>query len=189
MVSKDDKIAWIDVETTGLDFDNDSLLQVACIITDANFHELDEGFEQKIYYSREDIRELRNKSNDFVNEMHDKTNLWNLLETEGRPLELVEQDLLAYIVSHVPFKNTARIGGNSITLDRNFLLKNMPNVLEYLHYQSYDMSSVSGFLGLTVPEIPRYEKKSTHDALSDIRESIAEASHYKNILDSFLMFD
>lgn len=178
MSNSDERIVWIDVETNGLDTDTDYLLQVACIVTDGNLQELDNGFEQKIYYAPEKVEEIRAETSDYVNEMHEKTKLWDKLDTEGRPLELVEQDLLAYIVKHVAEPETARLGGNSITLDRNFLKSYLPGVYNYIYYRSYDMSSVSGFIHLFAPDVPKYEKKFSHDALDDIRESIAEAKHY-----------
>lgn len=184
--NSDRRIAWIDVETTGkTPRDGSRLLQVACIITDGDLKELNEGFEMKIHYSAEEVAELFEASDDFVKNMHEKTGLWAALTTEGHPREEVGKKLLAELKEYITEPVTAKIGGNSITLDRNFLEAELPEVFNFLHYRSYDMSSVAEHYKLNATDIPEYAKKYTHEALEDIRESIAEARYYSNILRGF----
>lgn len=184
--NSDRRIAWIDVETTGkTPRDGSRLLQVACIITDGDLKELNEGFEMKIHYSTEEVAELFEASDDFVKKMHEKTGLWSALPTEGHPREEVGEKLLVELKKYITEPVTAKIGGNSITLDRNFLEAELPEVFNFLHYRSYDMSSVAEHYKLNATDIPEYAKKYTHEALEDIRESIAEARYYSNILRGF----
>lgn len=180
------RIAWIDVETTGkTPRDGSRLLQVACIVTDGDLNELDEGFEMKIHFTEEEVAELYAKTDPFVQNMHTTTELWAALPTEGLPREVVEEKLLRYLQTYIPKAVTAKLGGNSITLDRNFLEAELPTAFDWLHYRSYDMSSVAEHYKLNATDIPEYEKKYTHEALEDIRESIAEARYYSNILRGF----
>lgn len=174
-----ERLTWIDVESTGLDpHDGERLLQVAAIVTDGRFEPLHEGFMAKIHYTEAQVASMKAQANDYVRAMHEATGLWDSLPTEGLPLDVVERDLLAYLKQFITEPKTSRLGGNSITLDRNFLNVNLPGVLNFLHYRNIDMSSVAGFFELTRPEIPFFEKGKSHDALDDIRESIAEAKHY-----------
>jgi oligoribonuclease len=182
----DRRIAWIDVETTGkTPRDGSRLLQVACIVTDGDLNELNEGFEMKIHYNAAEVARLFATSDDFVKNMHNKTGLWDALPTEGRPLAEVNEKLLAELKKYISDPVTAKIGGNSITLDRNFLEAELPEVFNFLHYRSYDMSSVAEHYKLNATNIPEYSKKYGHEALEDIRESIAEARYYSNILRGF----
>lgn len=181
MNNSKERIVWIDVETTGLNASSDRLLQVACIVTDGNLEELHEGYESKVFYSKEEVAEIYKNTPPFVQEMHTKTGLWENLP-QGKSLGVISDELLAYVKKYVKDPRTARLGGNSITLDRNFLEANLPEVFNYINYRSYDMSSVSGFFELFAKSVKPFEKKATHDALSDIRESIAEARHYADVL-------
>jgi oligoribonuclease len=184
--NSDRRIAWIDVETTGkTPRDGSRLLQVACIITDGDLNELNEGFEMKIHFSEEEVAELFKSSDPFVQEMHKKTGLWDAISTDGRPLDEVNEKLLEELKRYIGDPVTAKIGGNSITLDRNFLEAELPEVFNFLHYRSYDMSSVAEHYKLNATDIPEYDKKYGHEALEDIRESIAEARYYSNILRGF----
>lgn len=179
----DRRIAWIDVETTGkTPRDGSRLLQVACIVTDGNFNELDPGFEMKIHFSKEEVAELYATTDPFVQNMHDKTGLWEALPVEGQPREVVEEKLLEYLKLYISEPVSAKLAGNSITLDRNFLEAELPEAFEYLHYRSYDMSSIEEHYKLDAPSIPIFDKKYTHEALEDIRESIAQARYYSAIL-------
>lgn len=176
-----EKIVWIDTETTGIDAQKDSLIQVACIITDANLDEIDGEYESKIYYSPENVEKLKAKTSDYVIEMHSKSGLWDELPF-GTEMLQVDEDLHNFIVDRVPESHSARLGGNSITLDRNFLELNLPKTFNHLHYQSYDMSSIANFFSLFAPEVGSFEKKFAHTALDDIRESIGQARFYADFL-------
>lgn len=178
-----ERIAWIDVETNGLDAKRNSLLQVACIITDGWLTELGTGVEGKVFHSAEDVVGLRAQASDFVKQMHTSTGLWDAVTTEGVSLGDLEDLVLAEMDAHIPGGTEGvRLGGNSITLDRNFIEGFLPRVYARLNYQSYDMSSISGFLALVDGHFVPFEKRGTHDALDDIRQSICEARHVKAYL-------
>lgn len=177
----EERIVWIDVETTGLDANTEHLLQVACIITDGNLQELNEGFEAKVYYSSDEVEKMKRSCIPFVKEMHEKTGLWDLIPTEGIPMQELSDSLLDELKRHTS-AGKSRLGGNSITLDRNFINKNIPDVGNFLSYRSYDMSSVSGWFELYAPEVPLFVKENNHEALDDIRASIAEGKYFMEAL-------
>jgi len=166
------RIAWIDVETTGIDAKEEQLLQVACIVTDGELNVLDEeGYAKEIYYSEREVAGMKEHVDSYVLDMHAKTGLWDKL-TEGKALNLVDQELKEYLARFANHRE-AFLGGNSITLDRNFINAYLKTSADFLHYRSIDVSSFAimaeeWYNGLY------FEKKYLHDAMSDIRESIAQ---------------
>lgn len=165
-------IAWLDVETGGLDASSHKLLQVACIVTDTDLNIIDEvGYETAIFYDAEEVKLIKEQANSYVQEMHTNTGLWDRLP-EGKPMSQVDIELHAYISQFAPEVRQAWLGGNSITLDRNFINTNLPLTGEHLHYRSVDVTSWAGpaewWYGF------QQEKKTLHEAFSDIKESIEE---------------
>jgi oligoribonuclease len=172
-------ITWIDVETGGLEESTDKLFEVAALVTDRNLNILDtKGFNMVVHYPKEEIEAIRNASVPFVQQMHDKTGLWDRLPT-GTPLAEVDAKLHEYI-SQFSEPRSSYLGGNSITLDRNFLRANLPQSFGHISYRSIDVSTVAGlakaWFGVT------YEKKLLHAAFSDITESIEELRFYRDTI-------
>ena len=173
------KIAWTDVETTGLDTrDGHQLLQIAIIITDKDFNEIAE-LEQKFRYSPAEVAILKAMAPPIVREMHEKTGLWDALP-DGTPLDEYDDVLLRWLQEIQPKARELYFGGNSITLDREFLREFLPKSYDHLHYHNLDMTSVEAFKDFT-DDRPRFEKKKSHDAMDDIRESIASAKHQRDL--------
>ncbi|MBC9705733.1 MAG: oligoribonuclease [Enterococcus sp.] len=174
-----ESIIWIDVETTGVKaFGDDELLEVACLITDSDLNVLDDkGFHAVIKHSDLQISRMKLKTSDYVLEMHNKTGLWDKLPL-GLDMKTVDAMLLEYIKNFVSEPRTARIAGNSITLDRNFLEANLPLSYGHLHYRSYDVSTIAGLAAAWYQDAG-YKKMLTHAAMDDIRESIEELKYYR----------
>lgn len=182
---KKQNIVWLDVETTGVEEnEGDKLLQVALLVTDEAMNVLDGSeFEVKIHYSAEEVEAMKLTTDEYVVNMHNATNLWNLLPVEGIPMAEAEAQLLAHLRKFVPEAKSARIAGNSITLDRNFLRKNMRELFEHLHYRSFDASTISGLAETLAPWELLYQKpKSTHEAMQDIRDSVDEMRYYRELI-------
>jgi len=169
----DEGLGWTDVETTGINAEEERLLEVATIVTDLELNILDDqGYQAIVYYSPDEVEHMKSVCNPYVLEMHTKTGLWDKLSS-GKLLEQIDEELLAYIKKFLPNERSGWLGGNSITLDRNFINKNLPKVAAHLHYRSLDATSWAGpaqwwFSGL------QYRKKTVHSAFSDIVESIEE---------------
>lgn len=173
----DKVIVATDVETTGVSADGCELLEVAVYLLDFNLNVLDpEGFRRVIKYSPDEIASMKNKVTPYVLEMHTKTGLWDALP-DGESLESVDDELLAYIKSVAPEARTSFIMGNSVSLDRDFVQKYLPQVGEHLHYRIIDVTSVALLVEAWYGIL--YEKKGTHSAVEDIQETIAELQYLK----------
>lgn len=177
-----DVIAWVDVETTGLNpWKGDSLLEVACLVTDTDLNFLDEeGFEAFVPHTPSEVQEMKSATSQFVVDMHDKNGLWHKLMygRGGSTLEELDKDLFDYIRALAPNPRSARVGGNSVRLDLNFLEKFLPETYGHMHYRFIDVTTVSTLLGWW-GDVPKFEKKGNHTAMADIRESIDELRYMR----------
>lgn len=169
-----DVLAWIDVETTGLNAQEHYLLEVACILTDTNLNVLeDEPFCAVIYYGEDDRRQLRDEADPHVQQMHDATGLWRSLPS-GTPIRDVDRGLLAYISKHAPEPRQARVAGNSVRLDLNFLDDSLPATAAHLHYRFVDVTGINYILEENGLYSDQPLPDSDHVALNDIQRSIAQ---------------
>lgn len=174
-------IIWGDVETTGLVGHQENLLEVAFLVTDLDLNLLDEGgYESTILYTPEESAAMRAAADPFVQDMHDTSGLWaKVTDPEwAKPKAQVDAEALAYIQSFVPEKRTARLGGNSVRLDLNFLEEHLPGTYGHLHYRMADVSSLCGFAQWW-GGVPLFEKARAHTAMADIKESIAELRYLR----------
>ena len=172
---------WIHCEMTGLDLEKDCLLEVAVIITDGQTNIVDEGIDLLIKPRAEALDHM----GDFVREMHTKSGLLAELETAvALDLAEAEKQVLDYIKRFVPGKGQALLAGNSVGTDKQFLEKEMPQVISHLHYRLVDVSSVKELAKRWYPRAfyNAPEKHGGHRALADIRESIQELRYYRKAL-------
>lgn len=166
-----DVLAWIDVETTGLDAHYDYLLEVACIVTDTQLRPLAEPFHRVVFYGEDDVEWMKGTTSEYVREMHEKTGLWDKLP-EGTERPDVDQQLKEYISSVAPEKRQARVAGNSVRLDLNFLETELPETYGHLHYRFVDVTGFEYLLSEWGITVPGGSDNRNHDALGDITESI-----------------
>lgn len=176
-------LVWIDVETPGLvaHAPNMLLLEVACLVTDLQLNVLDEtGYQASLLWTRPAIDAARNAAAPFVQDMHDRTGLWDKCTDPERsqPQHVVNDELTAYIQNLIPEARTARCAGNSVRLDLNFLDQYLPSVTGHLHYRMLDVSSHAGPAQWWAGIEPM-DKVRNHTAMADIRESIAEMRYLK----------
>jgi oligoribonuclease len=161
---------------TGLDLAADALVEIACVVTDAELTELDEGIDLIVKPPVEALDQMP----ELVRQMH--TNSGLLAELPGGITLAEAQDLvLSYVREHVPEARKAPLCGNSIATDRSFLARDLPRLDEYLHYRMVDVSSVKELARRWYPRVyfASPVKKGGHRALADIRESIAELRYYR----------
>ncbi len=161
---------------TGLDLATDALVEIACIVTDGELNELDEGIDLIIKPPAEALDQMP----ELVREMHTTSGL--LAELGGGiTVGEAEDQVLGYIVQHIPEPRKAPLCGNSIATDRAFLMRDMPRLDEYLHYRMVDVSSIKELARRWYPRayFNSPAKKGGHRALADIRESILELRYYR----------
>ena len=173
-----DRLVWIDCEMTGLDLAKDQLVEIAVIVTDSDLTELDQGIN--IIIRPEDLSVL-DGMDQVVVDMHTSSGLLELIP-QGIPLAEAEEQVLAYVRSHVPEARKAPLAGSSVYVDRGFLARDMPQLDAHLHYRLVDVSSVKEIARRWYPRayFNSPEKKGNHRALGDIRESIAELRYYRD---------
>ncbi len=162
---------------TGLDPKFDEIVEIACIVTDAELNELDEGITLVVKPGEESFAGM----DDFVVNMHTVSGLIEEIPL-GIALADAEQQVLAYVKTHVPEARKAPLAGSSVYVDRGFLANYMPELDSHLHYRLVDVSSVKELTRRWYPRVyfASPEKKGNHRALGDIRDSISELRYYRN---------
>lgn len=172
-----DRLVWIDCEMTGLDPKFDEIVEIACIVTDAELNELDEGITLVVKPGEESFARM----DDFVVNMHTVSGLIEEIPL-GIGLADAEQQVLAYVKTHVPEPRKAPLAGSSVYVDRGFLANYMPELDAHLHYRLVDVSSVKELTRRWYPRVyfASPEKTGNHRALGDIRDSISELRFYRD---------
>lgn len=167
------RLLWIDLEMTGLDAQEDVILEVAAEITDFDFKTL-ASYEARVKQDRETVV-TRMQGNIWWKDYPANRDQFLDKLDEGKSLEVVEAELIAYINEHFG-DGLAILAGNSIHNDRLFIKQWMPTLDLKLHYRMLDVSAfkllMQGKYGVV------YEKQDVHRAFDDIQASIAELQHY-----------
>jgi oligoribonuclease len=171
-----DRLVWIDCEMTGLDLATDALVEVACVVTDGELNELDDGIDLIIKPPVEALDQMP----DLVREMHTASGLLEELPG-GMTLAEAQDQVLGYVRGYVGEPRKAPLCGNSIATDRAFLARDLPRLDEYLHYRMIDVSSVKELARRWYPRVyfASPAKVGGHRALADIKESITELRYYR----------
>jgi oligoribonuclease len=174
-----ENLVWIDLEMTGLDVVQHVIVEIACIVTNSELETLDGGIDIVIHPDDGAL----DRMDDFVRNMHTKSGLLPEMEASTIDLATAGKTALDYVRSHVP-ERTAPVCGNSIGVDRRFLDHYLPELDQYLHYRSIDVSSIKELCRRWYPAIykQRPSKNETHRALDDILESIEELRYYRKAM-------
>lgn len=164
---------------TGLDLVNDALIEVAVLITDSELEIVDEGIQVVIKPEDAALAQM----NDFVRNMHTVSGLLPELE-QGLSMDEAQRIVVEYIKKHVPEANKALLGGNSVGTDKNFLARDMPEVIEHLHYRIIDVSTLKELSRRWYPKAhyAAPAKTGNHRALGDIQDSINELRYYRETI-------
>jgi len=163
------------MEMTGLDPDTCVVLEIATIITDPQLKVLAEGPAIAVRQS-EEILEAMDKWN---KSHHSKSGLISRVKTSPYNITTAEEITLSFIKGYTE-NGKNPICGNSIGQDRRFLVKYMPKIDAWLNYRSVDVSSIKELAYRWYPKLHKFQKRESHRALDDIRESIAELMYYKS---------
>ena len=175
MAQDPSNLIWIDMEMSGLSPDDDRVLEVAIVITDAQLNVLAEG-PVKIVHQPDDVFERMDSWNKST---HKKSGLIDRVKAATENEAEVEAELIAFLAQHLP-ESTSPMCGNSICQDRRFLARHMPKLEAFFHYRNLDVSTLKELAKRWKPGIMAgFAKHGKHEALADIHESIEELKYYK----------
>ena len=161
---------------TGLSLENDALVEIAVLVTDAELALLGEGVDVVITTTPEKLAGMR----DEVRTMHTESGLIEKIP-QGVSLSAAEDLVLEYLQAHT-VAGKSPLAGNSVGMDRNFIARDMPRLNEYLHYRTVDVSSIKELARRWYPKayFGAPKKTGNHRALGDIQDSIEELRYYRN---------
>ena len=170
-------LAWMDLEMTGLDATKNVIVEIATLITDDELNIIAEGPDLVIHATEEELALM----DEVVVEMHARSGLTNEIRASVITLEEAGAATLAFIQTHIPEPRTVPLCGNSIGMDRRFLTAYLPEIEEYLHYRSIDVSTIKELARRWYPEdLKEYTKSaSAHRAMDDIKESLEEMRYWR----------
>lgn len=166
-------LIWIDLEMTGLDSQNDEILEIATIITDSELNILAEGPVIAIHQPASVLDHV----DDWNRHYHGKSGLLDRCRASTHSLRDAELATLEFIKPLVGMKKSPMCG-NSICQDRRFMARLMPELESYFHYRNLDVSTLKELARRWYPEHV-FEKRGAHIALTDIQDSISELRHYR----------
>lgn len=179
-VGLDQPLVWIDLEMTGLDPDNDVIVEIATIVTDGALATVIEGPDLVIHAPEA----LLDRMDPVVVAMHESSGLTPLVRSSATTMAEAERRTLEFVRSHVPEAGTAPLAGNSVHADRAFMRRYMPELEGWMHYRNVDVSTLKELARRWDPDMVRRapSKGGAHRALADIRESITELAFYRDEL-------
>jgi oligoribonuclease len=170
----------MDLEMTGLEPARHAVVEIATLVTDDELAIVAEGPDLVVACPPESLAGM----DDVVRAMHTRSGLLAAIEASVVTLQEAGAQTLAFIKEHVPEARTVPLCGNSIGTDRRFLAHYLPEVEEWLHYRSVDVSTVKELARRWYPEAVKGapQKAGGHRALDDIRESVAELRYYRETI-------
>ena len=175
-----DPLIWIDLEMTGLDPDNDVIVEIATIITDGALETIVEGPEFVIHAGQDVLDAM----DPVVVGMHAASGLTPLIQASNVTVAEAEEQTLDFVRRHVPEPGIAPLAGNSVHADRAFMRRYMPQLEAWMHYRNVDVSTFKEVGRRWAPDLVQRapSKGNAHRALADIRESIGELKFYRDEL-------
>ncbi len=169
-------LIWIDCEMTGLSLEKDVLVEIAVLVTDSELNIIGEGVDLVVKATPEQLANM----NEFVTQMHTASGLITEIPS-GVTLADAEDQIIKYLESAGTVAGKSPLAGNSVSVDRSFIARDMPKLNEFLHYRTVDVSSVKELARRWQPKIyfQAPAKTGNHRALGDIQDSIAELQYFR----------
>jgi oligoribonuclease len=176
MANEQPNLIWIDCEMTGLDLEKDVLVEIAVLVTDSDLNLIGEGIDLVIAATPEQLAGM----NEYVTQMHTNSGLITEIPT-GISVSAAEDLIIKYLESANTVAGKSPLAGNSVSVDRSFIARDMPRLNDYLHYRTIDVSSVKELARRWNAKVyfNSPAKTGNHRALGDIQDSIAELAHYR----------
>jgi oligoribonuclease len=168
----------MDLEMTGLDPTRHVIVEIATLITDDELNLVAEGPELVVHATDDELAAM----DEFVTNMHTRSGLLEQIKASTVSLEEAGKQTMAFLQEHIAEARTVPLCGNSIGTDRRFLASQLPEIEEFLHYRSVDVSTIKELARRWYPDalakVPR--KDGGHRALDDIRESLDELKYWRS---------
>jgi oligoribonuclease len=173
-----DNLIWIDLEMTGLDPDEDCIIEMAAVVTDAELAIVAEGPAIAVHQSEERMARM----DEWNTRQHGASGLTARVLASTTDAAAAESRMLEFLALHVA-PGASPMCGNSICQDRRFLARHMPRLERFFHYRNLDVSTVKELARRWAPTVAAgFAKQGAHLALADIHESIRELRHYREHL-------
>ncbi len=167
-------LVWLDLEMSGLDPDSCHVLEIATIVTDADLRVVAEGPDIVIHQPDAVLEAM----GEWCTNHHAQSGLTAQVRASTISLAQAEAQTLSFLREHCE-PGRSPLCGNTIGQDRRFLVRYLPDLSNFLHYRSIDVSSVKELARRWYPDLETLPKRETHRALDDIRESLAELQFYR----------
>ncbi|MCK5586663.1 oligoribonuclease [Candidatus Bipolaricaulota bacterium] len=168
-------LVWIDLETTGLSVSRRVILEIASLVTDKDLNIIGEGPNLVIYHPDE----LLERIDPWCEQQHSRSGLLDASRASDISLQEAEQQTLTFIRKHT-HRKMSPLCGNSILLDRRFLMRYMPELSTHLSHRNLDVSTINELAARWFPgTLERLDKGVRHRAVDDIRSSIEELQFYR----------
>lgn len=174
-MNQKENLVWMDLEMTGLDPEQDVIIEIATIVTDKDLNIIAEGPVLAVH--QPDV--LLDAMDDWNTKTHGNSGLTKRVRESQTNARVAELQTLEFLQQYVK-AGASPLCGNSIHQDRRFLVKYMPELEAYMHYRNIDVSTLKELAKRWKPDVvSSFNKKGAHQALDDIKESIAEMVHYR----------
>ena len=178
---KQTRLIWIDLEMTGLDTNNDTILEIATIVTDGELNILANGPVCAIRHDNAVLMAM----DDWNRQHHTDSGLWQRVVFGRYSMATAEEETISFLKEWVE-KGASPMCGNSICQDRRFMHRLMPELESWFHYRNLDVSTIKILANEWLPsELREFDKENRHEALSDIRESIEELKYFRQFMGEF----
>ena len=169
-------LIWIDLEMTGLDTNNDRIIEIATIVTDAQLNIIAEGPMLAIHQSGE----IMNGMDEWNTRQHGQSGLTERVRNSTIDEAEAERQTIGFLSQHVP-AGASPMCGNSICQDRRFMARCMPTLEAFFHYRNLDVSTIKELMKRWAPPatLSGFKKGGSHLAMDDTRDSIRELRFYR----------
>jgi oligoribonuclease len=172
---RDDRLIWIDLEMTGLKPDEDTIIEIATVVTDKDLNVLADGPELAIWQPESTLARM----DEWNQRQHGQSGLLQRVRDSKIQLADAERSTLRFLANQLQ-AGSSPMCGNSICQDRRFLARYMPELERFFHYRNLDVSTLKELARRWLPTIAAgVSKQATHLARADIHESIAELRYYR----------
>ena len=173
-----ENLIWIDLEMTGLDPMTDQILEIATLVTDKQLMLVAEGPVIAVHHDDAVLAAM----GEWCTRQHGQSGLTERVRQSRIGMAEAQRATLEFLKQHVP-ANASPMCGNSICQDRRFMARQMPELERFFHYRNLDVSTLKELAKRWAPGAAAgFTKESSHLAMSDIRDSIAELKHYRERL-------